>query len=142
MSETDVLSKFIKTIPGCIDEQGIYPTPAIIRRNDGTLEIFAMAIEAKQIIQAAFANCLRAEIEEQIIALDSYCLPDQFTTLDSCLILFHLVRGQPARVGVLEYSWNRGDPITKEPVWDNPFWTTAYEALAKKLSEAFPRENA
>ena len=134
---SNLLEDYLKMIPAQIDEKGIYPTPTLVRRADDMVEYFAMAVEAHLIIQAAFATCLRPEVVEQIVALDCYTKPSQGTTLDSCLILFHLVRGQPARVGVLEYSWNGGEPIVKPPVWDNPFWTAAYKCLANDLSESF-----
>jgi len=133
----NLVEQYEKSAPTWINEQGVYPIPAIIRLNDDKLEFAALAIEGPEVIPYTFKTCKRPEVAELIVALDTYTQPGQGTTLDSCLILFHLVRGQPARVGVLEYSWNSGQPITKPTVWDNAFWCNAYKSLAKELAKAF-----
>lgn len=133
----DLIEMYCNDIPGHIDAEGIYPTPALIRLDTDKLEVCALAIEANPIIEFAFRNACRPDVAEQIVALDTYTQPGQGTELDSCLILFHMQRGQPARVGVLEYSWNNGQPVTKPVVWDNAHWCKAYEKLATRLTRAF-----
>jgi len=132
-----LIEQYEKTIPNWMNEQGVYPTPAIIRLNDEKLEFAAMAIEVPEVIPYAIKTCKRPEVAELIVALDTFTQPGQGTTLDSCLILFHLVRGQPTQIGVLEYSWNGGEPVTKPADWDNAFWRGAYAPLARELTEAF-----
>lgn len=138
MTDQELTQFYYESVRDHIDEKGIWPTPALARLVDDSLEFYAMAVDKPDIIIGyAIKNALRPEVTEQIVALDTYCLPNQGTTLDSCLIVFHMRRGQPARVGVLEYSWNDGEPITKDIAWDNPFWPQKYQPLATKLTIAF-----
>lgn len=133
------VNKLIETYCGmvadAIDQQGVYPTPMLAHGEK--LDVYAMAVDARLIIAKAFENCRRPEIVEQIVGLDTYTLGGQGTTLDSCVIIFHLRRGEPTRIGVLEYSWNGGEPITKPVDWENGYWTTQYAKLAAALTEAF-----
>lgn len=133
----DLIQNFSEYAISIMDEQGIYPTPAIAKHVDGKLSIYAMAVDANQIISRALNNGYDAQITEQIFSLDTYTKEGQFTTLDSCLIMFHAVRGKPARIGVLEYSWNNGNPVSKPVNWDNPFWNETYKGIAEAITRAF-----
>ena len=132
-----LIQSYCDHIASTIDEEGIYPTPAIAKQADDTLTLYAMAVSPKHIFATMLTNGLDHNIVEQIFAIDTYTKDGQGTTLDSCLILFHAVRGQPARIGVLEYSWNAGQPITKPPDWNNPFWINMYKFLADDLTKVF-----
>lgn len=133
----NILETYCKYAASLIDEEGIYPTPAVAKNADDTLNLYAMAVNPPQIVMIMLGNSKKPEIVEQIFAFDTYTQEGQGTTLDSCLILFHVSRGQTARVGVMEYSWNGGSPITKPVDWSNPFWTNTYQRLADDLTKLF-----
>jgi hypothetical protein len=124
-----------------MDEKGIYPTPMAVKVKGDRLELHALALPPDQVVIHAFQVCKRRDVGEQVFALDTYCKPGQGTTLDSCLVIFHLKRGAATTIGVMEYSWNGGQPIIKEVNWDNSFWNRKYADLAGRLSAAFPRIN-
>ncbi|MCL4295754.1 MAG: hypothetical protein KJ077_08505 [Anaerolineae bacterium] len=134
---SDIIESYCKQVADSVDENGVYPTPMVARTGKG-IEFFAMMVEGPVIIAHAFKNCQRVEVLEQVVALDTYTQPGQGTELDSCLIIFHLRRGEPVRIGVLEYSWNNGKPVTKPVNWDNAFWNKQYSRLAADLGRAFP----
>ena len=133
MDELIDITGYCRDVQNWIGAEGIYPTPGLIRTTQG-LEIFAaFAAAAPDIVKTAFDRCLDPEVQEIVIGLDTWCKPGQGTTLDSCLIVFHIRRGQPTRIGVLEYSWAGDHPVTKEIDWENPFWTGKYQNLARKF---------
>lgn len=133
----DLIKQYCEYVHPLIDEEGIYPTPGIVKNADDTLSIYAMATQAPEIIMLMFSNSRKPEIVEQIFALDTFTKEGQGTTLDSCLILFHVARDEQARVGVMEYSWNAGQPLSKAVDWNNPFWTKTYARLANDLTRKF-----
>lgn len=132
----DLIQIYCDYVKDNIDEKGVFPTP-MMARTSGRVEFYAMMVVGAAIINKAFVNCARPEIVEQIVGLDSYTAPDQGTTFDSAVILFYLRRGEPTRIGVLEYSWNEGQPIAKPIDWDNAFWNKQYKMLAKQFDGAF-----
>lgn len=134
---SDLNERYCKTVADAIDGEGVYPTPMVARVGD-KVEFYAMMVDGPVVIAQAFQNCKRPEVVEQVVGLDTYNLPGQETELDSCVILFHLRRGEPVRIGVLEYSWNDGQPITKPVEWNNTFWNEQYSRLAADLGRAFP----
>lgn len=133
----NLIEEYRKYAISVMDEEGIYPTPAIAKDRDGKITVYAMAVEPSGIVATMLRNGGDLTIDEQIFAFDTYTKDGQGTTLDSCLILFHATRGKPARIGVLEYSWNEGAPISKQPEWHNPFWKKQYQKLADDLTKAF-----
>lgn len=137
MNENELIQSYCEYASGLIDEEGIYPTPAIAKNSDGTVSIYAMAVNASRIAMTMLANSKKPEIVEQIFAFDTYTKEGQGTNLDSCLIIFHVAREQPARVGVMEYSWNAGSPITKPVDWENAFWRAQYRYLSDDLTRLF-----
>lgn len=117
-----------------IDENGIFPTPAISMNKAGEYSVYANACSPSEILNFSMSISSQPDVIEQIVAIDTYTKEGQGTTMDSCLILFHNRKGQPTRVGVLEYSWNKGNPITKPINWENEFWNEKYKGLAELFS--------
>lgn len=120
-----------------IDEEGIYPQPGASENGLGELSLYALAIPPAQIIEMAFDFfCRDLEVVEFFVSLDTFTRSGQGTELDSALNIFHVKRGEPARVGVMEYSWQKGQPITKPICWENKFWQSTYSDLLKALTAA------
>lgn len=135
----DFIQSYFDHVKSQIEEEGIYPTPAISKDAEGGITLYAMAVGTEQIIGTMLLNADDKSIVEQIFALDCYTQDGQGTSLDSCLIAFHIERGKQGRVGVFEYSWNNGEPVTKPVNWNNEFWNKEYENLAKDLTRLFSK---
>lgn len=119
-----------------IDEQGLYPMVGASEDERGEMTLYALAVTPAKIFDMAFGFARNPQIAEFFVSLDAFTQPDQGTDLDSVLCVFHMLRGMAARVGVMEYSWNEGQPITKPICWQNVFWQTSYADLLNKLTEA------
>ena len=128
------IERYLEHVTSHIDANGIYPVPGLVVRTDSKVELFAFATDAHTIIRTAIDSCLRPDVVEIVIGLDTYCLPDQGTTFESCLIVFHIRRDCATRIGVLEYAWSGGQAWTKPVDWENLFWLGKYADLTLKFT--------
>jgi hypothetical protein len=134
MEDQSTIDIFCSNIYRWIGENGVYPTPGLVRTDTG-IELFSFMVNAPDIVRTAMEKCLLPNTQEIIIGLDTWTKPDQGTELDSCLIIFHITRSAPTRIGVYEYSWGNGSPVIKNHVnWDNEFWNARYRDLAEKFT--------
>jgi hypothetical protein len=127
------INDYEKMIVDLINEEGVYPMPGIYETKTGKIEILSFACSAQEMLNAVERRCERGDVSEFVIGLDTYNRPGQGTTLDSSVIIFHVSKDLGASVGVLEYSWNNGEPKHKAIDWENYFWMYQYSALATSL---------
>jgi len=109
-----------------IDEEGVYPHQGMARKQDGKLEVLALAVDVPTLIKT-FWNKL-GDSEEVIFGLDMTTRPDQGTRYADALVLAHW-RKDPSkeladpsclRVGVINYQH---EPRIVDPIdWDNSHW--------------------
>lgn len=125
-----LVAQYADLLQAAIDQNGIYPGPAWIVKEDGKREIMALAMPASEAVQAAINRTRQAEGWQVLLAgYDVNCAPGQGTTLDSAWILLCAQRGREPRVGVIEYSYNEGAPISRPVNWENRFWQGQMERL-------------
>lgn len=136
---TDIVQSTYGHIASQIDVQGVYPTPAARIQTSGKIDLIAFALTPYQIQDWALRMASHPDTLEFCFAFDSFCKENQGTTLDSALIVFHCRVDRPCQIGVLEYSWNDGQPVAKPIDWQNPFWTNAYVRLAAELTQRMVR---
>uniref|UniRef100_A0A6M3IXT3 Uncharacterized protein n=1 Tax=viral metagenome TaxID=1070528 RepID=A0A6M3IXT3_9ZZZZ len=129
------INQFINYAIKQIDEEGIYPTPGVIVRANGKTELLANAMDGNGVVRNALKKCREPGVIEQIATFDCFCKEDQGTTLDSCLCIIHAKLDEPAKLGILEYSWNNGNPITKLINWENKFWNESNKGLLDKFTK-------
>jgi len=135
-------------LPLLISEEGIRLTPAFIEfllpeedEKERGLAIISVEPTEIEAVTAFTAELLKIKeerkISEFIFALDVHIRAGAADSLDSALVIFNGRRGKKPRKGMLQYSWNNGDPITKKTVWDGEFVPTKESSgTALKLSEA------
>ena len=134
-SEPELVQQVLSLAVRSIEENGVYPTPAGFRKRDGQLELYSFACSGTEALQRAVKRAQSGELEELVLLVDQFTKPDQGTTLDSALIVFHRNLAGVARIGVLEYSYNDGkDPVVLPLNWNNAFWASAYAKVLQRLA--------
>lgn len=140
MENTKLMENYLKAIPVSIDENGIYPAPAAMEKEEGATTLYSMACGGQEIIERALSLSREPDTVEVIVALDCLSNPGQFE-LDSFLTIFHIAHGRKTRVGIIEYSYNEGDPIVKDVDWQNDFFISHYEPLCEEMDKAIGGDN-
>lgn len=130
----DMLTTYTDMLTSSIDERGIYPMPAIAIEKTGKSNLMSFMTTPEEMLNEILNRS--HELTEYVIGFDSYTKEGQGTTLDSAVIIFHIRRDAPPRIGVFEYSYNNGAPLTRPVNWENEFWTTAYAPLVEKMDKA------
>lgn len=147
-SETEVtdeqldklVSDYSETLRLAIDHTGIYPGHAWIIREDGQSEMVALAMPAHNAVVRSVDMARQGGPWQVLLTgIDVMCMPDHGTTMDSAWILLCARPGQEPKVGVIEYSYNGGNPIIKPVNWENQFWPVVMEGagvmrLMRKLA--------
>lgn len=125
------IDKFCEYAKSSIDERGIFPAPGFLNKTGGKCDILALMAHPDDIVDLAWNNWMNQEVIEQIISLDFHTKPEHGTELDSVLIIFHFRRNEPApcRLGIMEYSWNKGQPVTRPVNWENAFWKGVFSEV-------------
>jgi len=130
----NILTTYTNMLTSSIDETGIYPMPAIAIEKTGESNLMSFITSPEEMLKEILNRS--HELAEYIVGIDSYTEDGQGTTLDSAVIICHIRRDAPPRIGGFEYSYNDGSPITKPVNWENEFWNAAYASLVKTMDEA------
>lgn len=133
--KTDILVNYIKMLEDIIDAEGVYPMPGSLEHEDGDLTLVSFATNAETMLGAIQYRCRKKPLTRALIGMDTWCKPNQGTTLDSCVIIFDITRGN-ANLGVLEYTWDDdcGNAIVAPVNWDNAHWQIAYKTLLADMA--------
>jgi hypothetical protein len=137
MPEISVLQQFISLAKRMMDENGCYPFPGILKKTDGSLEVQSFMCQPYEMFRRVTELARRPDFEEEVFGLDCYTKEGQGTELDSCVVIFHVKRGSPTNLGILEYQWDQeeGEVITKPVNWENKFWNEAYAAVKTQFNK-------
>lgn len=131
----ELIDTYVQMLTDSISAEGVYPMPAIIAGEQ--LAFLSFACLPQHMLAEIKARILNDNNNEVVFGFDSYTREEQGTTLDSAVIIFHVRSDDESsvksRIGVWEYSWNGGVPITKPINWQNEWWNTAYAALLQEL---------
>lgn len=128
--KTDILVNYIKMLENIIDAEGVYPMPGSLEHEDGDLTLVSFATNAETMLGAIQYRCRKKPLTRALIGMDSWNKKDPTATLDSCVIIFDITRGN-ANLGVLEYTWDDdcGNAIVALVNWDNTHWKEACKTL-------------
>ena len=130
---------YLGIISRVIDADGVYPHQAVCMDKDGSLQIYALAIDVPTWCRLFWEKV--QEFEEVIFGLDMTTRPDQGTRYADALVFVHWTRnvarklGDPEcfRVGVINYQ---DDPrIVDDIDWTNDHWNHWLRAV---LGESRP----
>lgn len=133
MSDMELVDTYIQMLADTLDAEGIYPMPAVV---SGKQNAFYMYDCSPQHMLDDIQVLMGEHLSEIIFGLDSYTAEGQGTTLDSAVIIFHLQRAGTSRIGVWEYSWNEGQPVTYPVNWENAWWRDVYAKMLTMLDTA------
>lgn len=128
------MNGFIKICIMAIDEHGIFPYPAYLKKEEGNNCFMALMLSPDDVFVDAMIKANNDNNLEYIFSLDSHIDKNLGMALDSALIIFHLVRNQPTRLGILKYSWNGGNVLTRPVDWNNEHYLKIYKEFIDKFT--------
>lgn len=127
-------TQFFSAVEVHIDDEGVYPFPAMSCDSDGRIE-FAMITDAELCFKWFWEKTTKPETVEALFGLDRTTKEGQGTEFDDVLTCLHWKRPNEVddsseyRVGVINYQV---DPRIVRPWdWDNEFWRTRMLAELK-----------
>jgi hypothetical protein len=134
----ELIDTYVQMLTDTITAEGVYPMPAIIAGEQ--LTFLSYDCLPQHMLAEIQSRILHDNVNEVVFGFDAYTREGQGTTFDSAVIIFHVRSADESsvksRIGVWEYSWNGGDPITKPINWENPWWRDVYAAMLAMLDKS------
>lgn len=110
---------FFGLVSSSIDERGVYPHQAIVKRGGGKLDMMSLDVHPNQAAEIVLTLVNRGAVAEAIFALDRSAMPGQGTTLGDLVAGAHFVGGE-FKPFVIEYQHE--PRIVKPMEWNNAVW--------------------
>jgi hypothetical protein len=131
-----VVEAFEHYCSNAVDEKGIYPLPMVAIKNDGSMEMSAMAVSAPEAIEEFMRKIVvKREVKAIMLGLDRTTKPGQGTEFADVLtcVLWDAQKDDfgPGewrewfKVGVINYQ---NEPRIIRPIdWENEFWKNHFK---------------
>lgn len=151
MEMKPMLEIYHSLLSDSINEEGVYPHPAIIRDANGHTTMLSLDLTASEAMKVFITQIHKLGGVEAILAMDRYTKPGQGTKYNDLMAGWYynaesaLSYQDRLQTFIIEYQH---EPRIVDPyVWDNPFWTPIlkeqfFTAAKWATTHLFPEEQS